>query len=68
MAANLLFIAIPALIATAISRGPFLYTMTEPSGTKPWADSPMKLVSTPQFETKKVRRPAHLPDHSRPRS
>lgn len=43
---------ITLLTALLLSRSPYLMTSTAP--TKPWADGPMKLVVTPQFQTKKV--------------
>lgn len=49
-----LLISVPILIfGLLLSRAPFMMTSTAPS--KPWADGPMKLITTPQFETKKVR-------------
>ncbi len=35
-----------------LTRSPFMMTSLAP--TKPWADGPMKLITTPQFLTKKV--------------
>ncbi len=55
MATGLLLLGIPVLIGTLVSRGPYMYTMSDPSGNKPWADSPIKLIATPQVETQKVR-------------
>ena len=41
-----------------LTNAPFMMTSVTPS--RPWADGPMKLVTTPQFLTKKVLyRPAH---------
>lgn len=37
-----------------ISRAPFMMTTRPASEAKPWADGPIKLVSTPQYTTKKV--------------
>jgi len=36
-----------------VSRSPLAYETTTP--TQQWADSPMRLVRTPQYETKKVQ-------------
>lgn len=48
-----LILSIPFLvIGFLLSRAPFMMTSVTPS--KPWADGPMKLVTTPQFQTKKV--------------
>ncbi|KAK4231122.1 hypothetical protein QBC38DRAFT_466883 [Podospora fimiseda] len=48
-----LFLSIPILIiGFLLSRAPFMMTSTTP--TNPWADAPMKLVTTPQFLTKKT--------------
>ncbi|KAK4193217.1 hypothetical protein QBC35DRAFT_480938 [Podospora australis] len=48
-----LLLSIPVLIiGFLLSRAPFMMTSTAPS--KPWADGPMKLVTTPQFQTKKT--------------
>lgn len=50
-----LLLAIPFMIIGFILSGaPALMSTYAP--TKAWADGPMKLVTTPQFETKKVRR------------
>jgi len=35
-----------------LTRSPFMMTSVAPA--KPWADGPMKLITTPQFLTKKV--------------
>ncbi len=41
-----------------LTNAPFMMTSVTPS--RPWADGPMKLVTTPQFLTKKVLyRPPH---------
>jgi hypothetical protein len=41
------------VIGFMLTRAPFMMTSVAPS--KPWADGPLKLVTTPQFETKKVQ-------------
>jgi hypothetical protein len=47
------FLAIPFLVlGYMLSSAPFMMTSVAP--TKPWADGPLKLVATPQFQTKKV--------------
>ncbi|KAH7363443.1 hypothetical protein B0T11DRAFT_282608 [Plectosphaerella cucumerina] len=47
-------ILIPAIIAgVLLSRSPFMMTSTAPSG-KPWADGPMRLVVTPQYQYRKT--------------
>ncbi|KAK4200241.1 hypothetical protein QBC40DRAFT_226238 [Triangularia verruculosa] len=48
-----LFLSIPfMIIGFLLSRSPFMMTSVSPS--KPWADGPMKLITTPQFQTKKT--------------
>ncbi|KAI0880779.1 uncharacterized protein GGS22DRAFT_80079 [Annulohypoxylon maeteangense] len=53
-----ILIAIPILIGLFITRSPFF--MSAPAldiaaaDGKPWADTPIKLVATPQYETKKT--------------
>ena len=48
-------LAIPFMVLGFILSGaPTLMSTYAP--TKAWADGPMKLITTPQFETKKVRR------------
>ncbi|KAF4343220.1 hypothetical protein FBEOM_2811 [Fusarium beomiforme] len=52
----LLFIVAQALfagIAIFLAHSPYLNMSVSPTGSKPWADGPMKLVTTPQYETKK---------------
>lgn len=54
--ASLKFVAFIILQTIAFSiflRSPYMMTTTSPS--KQWADGPMALVTTPQYETKKVR-------------
>jgi hypothetical protein len=46
-----ILLAIPILIGLFITRSPLLMTSTTPSKSKPWADAPLKLITTPQFET-----------------
>ncbi|KAI0892819.1 hypothetical protein F4806DRAFT_224281 [Annulohypoxylon nitens] len=51
-----IFIAIPILIGLFITRSPFFMSApaldTAGANGKPWADTPIKLVATPQYETK----------------
>ncbi|KAJ3557002.1 hypothetical protein NPX13_g10019 [Xylaria arbuscula] len=49
-----ILLAIPILIGLFITRSPLLMTSTDPEPTKPWADAPLKLITTPQFETGKT--------------
>lgn len=51
---NLLFLAIPILVALFLTRSPYMMTTVAPSPARPWADAPIKLVTTPQYETKKT--------------
>jgi hypothetical protein len=54
---TILFIAAQVLFAgfaLFLANSPFLNMSVSPTGSQPWADGPMKLVSTPQYETKKV--------------
>ncbi|KAK3694507.1 hypothetical protein B0T22DRAFT_72798 [Podospora appendiculata] len=48
-----ILLSIPlVIVGFLLSRAPF--TMTSIPPTKPWADGPMKLITTPQFLTKKT--------------
>ncbi|KAK8031602.1 hypothetical protein PG990_001336 [Apiospora arundinis] len=49
-----LLVLIPILVGLFLTRSPYMMTTTAPSASKPWADSPIKLVATPQYETKKT--------------
>ncbi|CAJ2505243.1 Uu.00g126370.m01.CDS01 [Anthostomella pinea] len=49
-----IYLAIPILIGLFITRSPFLMSAVAPTEGKPWADAPMKLITTPQYETKKT--------------
>ncbi|KAI1766088.1 hypothetical protein GGR53DRAFT_488050 [Hypoxylon sp. FL1150] len=52
-----ILIAIPILIGLFITRSPFFMsapTLDAAGDQQPWADSPITLVTTPQFETKKT--------------
>ncbi|KAI8626414.1 hypothetical protein F5Y19DRAFT_222730 [Xylariaceae sp. FL1651] len=49
-----ILIAIPILIGLFFTRSPFLMSALAPTDGKPWADTPMKLITTPQYETKKT--------------
>ena len=42
------------ILGFLLTRAPF--TMTSVAPSQPWADGPLKLITTPQFQTKKVRR------------
>ncbi|KAJ0122567.1 hypothetical protein J7T55_003081 [Diaporthe amygdali] len=50
-----LFLGLATLLfGVFVSRSPFMMATAPISGSKPWADQPMKLVATPQYETKKT--------------
>ncbi|KAI0156697.1 hypothetical protein GGR52DRAFT_196953 [Hypoxylon sp. FL1284] len=51
-----ILIAIPILIGLFITRSPFFMSAptVDVAGGQPWADSPIQLVTTPQYETKKT--------------
>ncbi|KAI1175611.1 hypothetical protein F4777DRAFT_549255 [Nemania sp. FL0916] len=49
-----ILLAIPILIGLFITRSPLLMTSTAPLPTRPWADAPLALITTPQFETKQT--------------
>ncbi|RKU43491.1 hypothetical protein DL546_003705 [Coniochaeta pulveracea] len=50
-----ILILIPTvLFAVLLSRAPFMMDSQAPSTSKQWADGPMKLVTTPQYQTKKT--------------
>lgn len=49
-----LLLVIPILIGLFLTRSPYMMATVAPSASKPWADGPIKLVATPQYETKKV--------------
>ncbi|KAK7750959.1 hypothetical protein SLS62_007092 [Diatrype stigma] len=49
-----LLIVIPVFIGLFIIRSPFFMASESPAEGKPWADSPIKLLTTPQYETKKT--------------
>ncbi|KAI1265360.1 hypothetical protein F5Y18DRAFT_386293 [Xylariaceae sp. FL1019] len=49
-----IYIAIPILIGLFFTRSPFFMSAHPPADTKPWADSPISLVTTPQYETKQT--------------
>ncbi|KAI1823502.1 hypothetical protein F4861DRAFT_316928 [Xylaria intraflava] len=49
-----ILLAIPILIGLFLTRFPLLMPSSAPSPTKPWADAPLKLIATPQYETKKT--------------
>jgi hypothetical protein len=40
------------IIGFLLSRAP--YNMTSVPPTKPWADGPLKLITTPQYQTKRT--------------
>ncbi|KUI57384.1 hypothetical protein VP1G_04661 [Cytospora mali] len=42
------------LFGIFVTQSPFMMATTPASASKPWADGPMKLVHTPQYETKKT--------------
>ncbi|KAF5253013.1 hypothetical protein FANTH_2100 [Fusarium anthophilum] len=41
-------------LAVFLAYSPYLNMSVSPTGSQPWADGPMKLVTTPQYETKKT--------------
>lgn len=43
------------LFGLFVNRSPYTMVTTSPSSSKPWVDGPMRLITTPQFETQKVR-------------
>lgn len=50
-----LFLGIVSIIVALLAQqSPFLMASTPASGSKPWADKPMKLVATPLHDTKKT--------------
>lgn len=49
-----ILIAIPIIIGLIVSKSPVFMMANAPTADKPWADQPVALVTTPQFETKKV--------------
>ncbi|GAP88250.1 putative hemerythrin hhe cation binding domain-containing protein [Rosellinia necatrix] len=49
-----ILLAIPILIGLFITRSPLFMASTTPAPSKPWADAPLKLIITPQYETKKT--------------
>ncbi|KAK8136785.1 hypothetical protein PG984_004725 [Apiospora sp. TS-2023a] len=49
-----LLLVIPILIGLFLTRSPYMMATVAPSASKPWADGPIKLVATPQYETKKT--------------
>ncbi|KAH6657007.1 hypothetical protein BKA67DRAFT_177335 [Truncatella angustata] len=49
-----LVLAIPILIAGFFLRSPYMMAATAPAENTPWADAPIKLITTPQFETKQT--------------
>jgi hypothetical protein len=53
-------LSIPFLVlGFMLSSAPFMMTSVAP--TEPWADGPLKLVATPQFQTKKVPASTQFP-------
>jgi hypothetical protein len=51
---NRLLLAIPILIGLFVTRSPYLMSATAPAEGKPWADAPIALITTPQYESKQV--------------
>lgn len=49
---RLIITTLVTLFGFILTRAPFLMTSVAPS--KPWADGPLRLITTPQFQTKKV--------------
>jgi hypothetical protein len=54
MAVSVLLAAGSLIVSTFINYSPYTMATTLPAGVDPWADSPIPLVATPQFETGKV--------------
>ena len=54
MAGSILLAAGSLMVSTFINYSPYTMATTTPAGVDPWADSPIPLVATPQFETGKV--------------
>ncbi len=54
-----ILLAVVSLLGTFfLNNSPYKMTSTAP--TKVWADQPMRLITTPQFETKKVNAQTHI--------
>lgn len=51
---SLLLAVVSIAIALYTQQSPFMMASKPASGSKPWADGPMKLVGTPIYETKKT--------------
>lgn len=49
-----ILVAVTVIFSAFLSRSPLIMTTTTPSGNKPWADGPMKLIITPAYTTKKT--------------
>ncbi|KAI0395268.1 hypothetical protein F5Y17DRAFT_424461 [Xylariaceae sp. FL0594] len=49
-----ILLAIPILIGLLLTRSPFFMASVAPTEGKPWADAPIKLITTPQYQTKKT--------------
>ncbi|KAL2199441.1 hypothetical protein P885DRAFT_31818 [Corynascus similis CBS 632.67] len=49
---RLIITTLVTLFGFILTRAPFLMTSVAPS--KPWADGPLRLITTPQFQTKKT--------------
>ncbi|KAI2628171.1 hypothetical protein GGS21DRAFT_528061 [Xylaria nigripes] len=49
-----ILLAIPILIGLFLTRSPLFMPSSAPSPGKPWADAPLKLITTPQYTTKKT--------------
>lgn len=50
--------ALTLLVTYFFNSSPYMATTNEPRALSPWADAPVKLVSTPMSLTKRVRFPS----------
>lgn len=67
MASSILLAAGSLAVSTFINYSPYTMATKTPAGVDPWADSPIPLVATPQFETDKVRKILLLSQAANPR-
>ncbi|KAH8682286.1 hypothetical protein BX600DRAFT_39442 [Xylariales sp. PMI_506] len=51
---SILFLVIPLLVGVFLTRSPYMMAATAPSTHKPWADTPIELITTPQYQTKET--------------
>lgn len=51
-----IFIVFQTIVALVLfNKSPLTMDVQPPSSKSPWADQPMRLITTPQFETQKAR-------------